>query len=645
MGRKRIYESNEVAVERNREMAVRRSREKNDSVKEIGPLPKVVNPSRKRRCRKSLLDFMLTYGGEKAGEEFVFVQPFCDEQLYMIRTLEDVLQHGGEVPLCIFRGGCKTTFCEWGLLWASLYGFQKFGLIVAASCGMARKIIANIKRMIQHNSLIQNDFPEACYPILRLEKIAQRANAQMLDGEYTEIVWSTDTIRFPKVKNAPSSQAIIYGVGAESSFRGLRVGKQRPTVVLIDDPQTNESAHSVTQTESRWENITTSMKGLAGPGVDLAMIATITVIQKGDLAEKILERWNGKRFGILRSMPKNMDAWEEYNEMQVRTYREVTSRMKRREIVNEYYREHQEILDEGAEAAWKTNFTKSEVSAIQHAMELYFFDKKAFWSEYMNQPPDNDKDSENLTIQGLETKIRKDLPKGIVPLDAEKITAGIDIQKDCLYWLVAAWSDDFSGHVLDYGRFPKGGKKMENVYPGCGFEEQVSLCLSELGQMLEVTTYRREGGEALTIDKIIVDANWGKVSTQVKKVCKTFRKDYLEPCFGWGFGPERRFFAQKKRVGEIRGPEWTKKMLELKGIVRSVTYNTNWWKSFVRSRIQAGLYAKSTLSFYAGDYVTHQKLFQHILGETSSKLTGQYGIITFFWNFRATILTKFHAQV
>lgn len=624
---RRIYATHEDYCRANREASARRSRERNDSIKEIGPLPEVQDPERKERCGESLLDFMLTYGGSpEAGEGYDFTKTFCPEQEEMIRCVEDVLKHGGEMPLCIFRGGCKTTICEWGVTWAMLYGWQKFCLVVAASAGMSKKIVANVRRLLEVNELLHADFPEVCWPIQALERIMQRAKAQLLDGVPTKIVMKENQIILPTVAEAQSSGAILMGVGSEASFRGLREGTQRPTVVLIDDPQTNKSARSETQTNSRWENISTSIKGLAGPGVDLALIATITVIKKGDLAEKILEKWGGKRYGILRTMPKNLQAWVEYGEEMQRVKLAVNSIPERNRIMNQYYLDHRGVLDEGAESAWEQHFTESEVSAIQHAMHLYLFDQKAFWSEYMNEPLDVEQEAENLTAEDLIRKIRPDLPKGIVPPETVTITTGIDVQKDCLYWLTTAWSEDFSGHVVEYGRYPKGNMKMETRWPGCSLEEQVCNSILDLAQTLQAKTYRRDTGEELGIGKVIIDSNWGLLTDAVKKVCRQVQpRAWLEPTQGWGKGPDQRFLAKAKQIGEIRGPEWKKEPLGPKGICRTYTYNTNWWKSFVRTRIQAGLNAHSTLSFYAGDQLVHQRLFQQLLGESSSKLTGQYG--------------------
>jgi hypothetical protein len=30
----------------------------------------------------------------------------------------------------------------------------------------------------------------------------------------------------------------------------------------------------------------------------------------------------------------------------------------------------------------------------------------------------------------------------------------IDVHDRLLYWMVAAWEDDFTGHVVDYGAYP-----------------------------------------------------------------------------------------------------------------------------------------------------------------------------------------------
>jgi hypothetical protein len=42
-----------------------------------------------------------------------------------------------------------------------------------------------------------------------------------------------------------------------------------------------------------------------------------------------------------------------------------------------------------------------------------------------------------------------------LPLDAPTLTGFIDVHDDLLYYSVVAWSDDFTGYVIDYGTYPK----------------------------------------------------------------------------------------------------------------------------------------------------------------------------------------------
>ena len=36
----------------------------------------------------------------------------------------------------------------------------------------------------------------------------------------------------------------------------------------------------------------------------------------------------------------------------------------------------------------------------------------------------------------------------------KRLTMFIDVQENMLFYVVAAWEDDFSGYVLDYGAYP-----------------------------------------------------------------------------------------------------------------------------------------------------------------------------------------------
>lgn len=615
-----------------REETAARRRAMNALKKEIGPLPEVADTERRDRCRDDLLEFMLTYGRSDDPEQDasdLFTEPFCDEQIKIIRNMEDVALHGGDTAACIFRGAGKSMAAEWCALWSVLYDHCDFVVIVAATTSMAKRMLANVKIQLEHNDKLLADFPAACYPIRRLERVIQRGKSQTLNGQLTEMTYKDDLVQLAKVPGHASSQNLIKTTGLDAAFRGVRYGKYRPDLVILDDPQTDESARSMEQTRQRWDTVNKQLKGLAGMGRKFGVVATVTVIEPEDLAERILKEWGGHRYGVLRSMPTRMDAWEAYKAFRYGLKYEDLTGAEREQALAAYYREHYAELTEGAEATWEPNHRPLEVDAVQHAMNLWCDDEISFWSEQMNRPIDQAKEEANLTREEIEGKISKTCGRGVVPLECETLTAAVDVQKTCLYWMVCAWDTSFGGQILDYGKYPRGKGTFSTAWPQEPFEGAVAIAMTELVDMLANAAYTREDGQEMAISRVLLDANWGDIHTTVKQVCKDAKAhDFARPLLGWAQGPNARFFAHRKRPGEERGEQWYRPPLDRKrGIVRHYMCDMNWWKSFTRARLQAHYAAISSLRLYKARPSEHRDLIDALLSEVSSKLHGTYGTI------------------
>ena len=74
---------------------------------------------------------------------------------------------------------------------------------------------------------------------------------------------------------SPASGVIIGVAGLTGAIRGkkrkMRDGKSiRPDQVILDDPQTDESARGVVQTAKRLRIVKGTVLGLAGPGKKIA---------------------------------------------------------------------------------------------------------------------------------------------------------------------------------------------------------------------------------------------------------------------------------------------------------------------------------------------------------------------------------------
>ena len=100
----------------------------------------------------------------------------------------------------------------------------------------------------------------------------------------------------------------------------------RPSLVVLDDPQTDESARSLSQCATRESILAGAVLGLAGPGKKIAGIMPCTVIRPGDMADNILDRdkhpeWNGERTKMVYAFPTNEKLWAKYAEIRAESLR------------------------------------------------------------------------------------------------------------------------------------------------------------------------------------------------------------------------------------------------------------------------------------------------------------------------------------
>ncbi len=46
------------------------------------------------------------------------------------------------------------------------------------------------------------------------------------------------------------------------------------------------------------------------------------------------------------------------------------------------------------------------------------------------------------------------MERGGIPIACNHVTMFVDVQANLLFFVVAAWEDDFTGYVVDYGAYP-----------------------------------------------------------------------------------------------------------------------------------------------------------------------------------------------
>jgi hypothetical protein len=599
-----------------------RARRVSAAGRDIGKPPAVGDQTRRDGTRSDFQAFCEAYAPES------FPLKWSPDHITAISKIEGAVLRGELFAFAMPRGSGKTTLCEWASIWAVLHGHRQFIVIVGSDQAIAEQMLDSIKSHLEQNDLLAADFPEATFPIRALEGINKRARGQTIDGKPTKIEWGSDQITLATVPGGASSGAAVRVAGITGRIRGLRHTRPdgrtiRPDLVLIDDPQTDESAASPSQCATRERTLSGAILGLAGPGKRIAGLCTVTVIRTDDLADRLLDRqkhpsWQGERTKLVYEWPDAEDDWSQYAELRREGQRDGTGTG----AADDYYRQRQAAMDKGSRVAWPERKAPDELSAIQHAWNLRIDrGEAAFNAEFQNSPLADDITTDKLDKRQLPLRATN-IARGIVPAGHTKLTAFVDVQDRLLYWLVASWSESFGGHVVAYGAHPDQGssffeagsarKTLALASPGAGFEAALRAGLDETARLLLARDWQREDGVPMRISQLMVDANWGQSTAVVRNFARSspFAAQIL-PSRGKGVGASGTPMGPRKNRGDRAGLNWlVGKTAE--GTQIEAAYDTNFWKTFVSGRLRLGLGDPEAIMLHAGN---HEMLIEHLVAE------------------------------
>jgi len=545
----------------------------------------------------------------------------------------------------------NTSIAECACLWAVLYGHRDFVCLIGASEVHALEMLESIKTELESNDILAADFPEVCHPIASLGGITNRCNGQLYNGERTHIGWTANEVVLPTIGGSAASGAIIKVTGITGRIRGMKFkrpdGKAvRPSLVVLDDPQTDESARSLSQCATRERILAGAVLGLAGPGKKIAGVMPCTVIRPGDVADNLLDKqkhpeWNGERTKMVYHFPVNEKLWTKYAEIRAESLRAHGDLRD----ATAFYEANRALLDEGAQIAWPQRFNHDETSAIQHAMNLKLQDEAAFFAEYQNEPlPEKTIDEGMLSADQIAAKVNGH-KRGEVPIGCSHLTMFIDVQGKLLYYLVAAWTDDFTGSVVDYGAYPDPKrayftlrdtqKSLQSVVKGSGLEGAIYAGLEALTALHLRREWLRDDGAAMRIGQCLIDANWGTSTDVIYQFCRSSpHAAILLPSHARFVGASSRPFSEyAKRPGDRVGLNWRIPNVQGKRAVRHVLFDTNFWKTFVHARLSVPMGDKGCVSLFGREPDVHRLLADHLTAEYRVRTEGR-GRIVDEWKLR-----------
>ncbi|OGV61310.1 MAG: hypothetical protein A2498_00885 [Lentisphaerae bacterium RIFOXYC12_FULL_60_16] len=579
-------------------------------------LPKVADPARKKACGKSLALFATTYLPR------VFTMPMSDGQRADMDTMQKAITTGGRYAFAAPRGDGKTSRVEAAILWAGLYGHRRCIVVVGADLTAAQEIVESVKIELRTNERLRADFPIPCWAAALSDDTALKAKGWTWNGTSLCMRWGRGGLVLPVLDDADGSGCAMVPRGLTGRLRGMRlkVGKKavRPDLYAIDDPQTDESAASNAQVDTRENLILGAIMGSGGPAATITAMMPCTIIKHNDLAYRMLDRkrhpdWQGSIRGLVTTWPTTQDTlWKEYA---------MKRKTESQESANAFYREHQTDMDAGAVLDWPERFTKGkEISAIQHAENLVIdLGEDVFSAEYQNAPKEKQASIYELSADIVASRIHPGRHRGDVPQEGRLIVSATDLNHYGLHSVVAGFANDQTGWVLAYGRHDKEGAGI--VPQNCPESEAKRRMFEALvvhgGELASVNLIRN--GQAVRPGLWVIDG--GYMPDVVKRYIEGPGRTLGIPTIAArGYSADRYRPTPKNCIG---APRENCHLTESPIAGRFLAFNADAWREVSQRAWLASPNAPGSLSLFEGRHtefagqVTRERLVE--------KLHGQYG--------------------
>jgi phage terminase large subunit GpA-like protein len=211
----------------------------------------------------------------------------------------------------------------------------------------------------------------------------------------------------------------------------------------------------------------------------------------------------------------------------------------------------------------------------------------------------------------------------------------IDVQANLLYFVVAAWEDNFTGYVIDYGTYPDQQRAyftlrdarhtLALATKAAGVESAIYAGLDKLTIDCLGRGWKRDDGAMLRIERCLIDANWGESTDVIYQFCRqSAHASVVLPSHGRYVGAASLPFAEyTQRPGDRVGHNWRMPNVQGKRAVRHVVFDTNYWKSFVHARLAVAMDDRGCLSLFGDRPEQHRLLADHLTAEYRVRTQGR----------------------
>lgn len=169
------------------------------------------------------------------------------------------------------RGMGKSTW--WFLilpLWGAAFGHVQFAAAFAHAASQAENHLKTLKHELDTNPLLQHDFPDLCTPLRKPSGTTVSDNMGMI-----------------RMRNG----FVFAARGIDAASLGMKVGKRRPDLLILDDVEPDEASYSPDQMTKRLGTILDAIFPL---NIYARVVMVGTVTMPGSIMHQLVKSAAGK---------------------------------------------------------------------------------------------------------------------------------------------------------------------------------------------------------------------------------------------------------------------------------------------------------------------------------------------------------------
>lgn len=281
--------------------------------------------------------------------------------LELAESLEAMVrERGARAAWAAPRGHAKSTLVTLAyVLWCICYRHEPYIVIWSSSDERAKQLLAHVREELETNPRLRADFPEIC-PVRSGHRLKPYRSNVITVG--------------------PKAPIRVAAFGVQKATRGIRSGEHRPSLIILDDIETEDGTDSPERRDKLKGWFTKVVLNLGDKRTNIILLGTIIHFDSllAKYTGKEVPGWDGRIFLAVIQWADRGDLWKKWQAIYQNN--DTWRRKRGKKGAAAYFEVHRKAMLKGTEVLWPQREDYHDL------MQLKCADGDAFSSEKQNQP-------------------------------------------------------------------------------------------------------------------------------------------------------------------------------------------------------------------------------------------------------------------